>query len=123
MVSSAVDSAFAMTSDEFDVLNKVLSNQDLGPNKDNIRNVLKWMFMKDGEEPNRQRLNLLKSTSTYSCVLILAAGFLIVTARLGLLARAKDRKDNEEPDGMTVSLLGQLWQGQVRRKRIKVADR
>ena len=64
MVSSAVDSAFSMASDEYDVLNKLLSNQDLGTHKDNIRNVVKWMFMKDGEEPNKARLNVLKSISS-----------------------------------------------------------
>jgi hypothetical protein len=26
-----------------------------------------------------------------------------MTARLGILVKAKDQKDNEEPDGMTVS--------------------
>ncbi len=64
MVSSAVERAFAMASDEYDVLTKVLTNQDLGPNGDNIRNVVKWMFMKDGEEPNSKRLGILKSMST-----------------------------------------------------------
>jgi hypothetical protein len=103
MVSSAVESAFAMASDEADVLNKVLSNQDLGPNKDNIRNVLKWLFMKDGEEPNRDRLGVLKSMSTWFYVLILGTELLILTARMTFLAMAKDRKDNEDPDGNTVS--------------------
>lgn len=108
MVSSAVERAFAMASDEYDVLTKVLTNQDLGPNGDNIRNVVKWMFMKDGEEPNSKRLGVLKSMFTCFCVLILGTELLIVTARMGFLTQAKDRKDNEEPDGNTVSLLVQL---------------
>ncbi|KAJ5455566.1 uncharacterized protein N7458_003830 [Penicillium daleae] len=83
MVSNAVGSAFSMASDEYDVLNKLLTNQDLGANQENIRNVVKWMFMKDGEEPNNARLNLLKT-------------------RLSILVKAKDRKDNEEPDGSTI---------------------
>lgn len=73
MVSTAVESAFHMASDEFDVLNKILSNQDLGQHSANLRNVIKWMFMKDGEEPNRERLTLLKSISTYYYVFILEA--------------------------------------------------
>lgn len=105
MVSAAVDSAFTMAGDESDVLNKILSNQDLGENKDNILDVVKWMFAKDGEQPNRERIGLLKSMSTRSYILILGARLLIVTARMSLLARAKDRKDNEDPDGLTVSLL------------------
>jgi hypothetical protein len=71
MISTASESAFSMAAAEYDVLNKILSNQDLGQHSANIRNVIKWMFMKDGEEPNRERLTLLKSISPsgYICML------------------------------------------------------
>ena len=106
MVTAAVKSAFTMAGDEGDVLTKILSNQDLGENKENILNVVKWMFAKDGEEPTRERISLLKSMFTCSYILILEVSLLIVTARMSTLARAKDRKDDEDPDGSTVSLLG-----------------
>jgi hypothetical protein len=122
MVSSAVESAFAMASDEADVLNKVLSNQDLGPNKDNIRNVLKWLFMKDGEEPNRDRLGVLKSMSTWFYVLILGTELLILTARMTFLAMAKDRKDNEDPDGNTVSFFVEPGKARSSVDGMQVAD-
>lgn len=106
MVTTAVNSAFSMAGDEAGVLNKILANQDLGQDKENILNVVKWMFTKDGEEPNRERIGLLKSMFTCSYILIHEVGLLIVTARMSTLARAKDRKDDEDPDGSTVSLLG-----------------
>jgi hypothetical protein len=122
MVSSAVERAFAMARAEYDVLNKLLTNQDLGPNRDNIRNVVKWMFTKDGEEPNRQRIGVLKSMATCLYVLILETELLIVTARMGILASASTRKDNEEPDGNTVSLLVQLGRARSGVNEWQVAD-
>ncbi|KAJ5216528.1 uncharacterized protein N7498_002935 [Penicillium cinerascens] len=83
MVTTAVNSAFSMAVDESDAFNKILSGGDLGPNKDNILDVVKWMFTKDNEEPNNERLAILRT-------------------RMNLLAKAKDRKDNEDPDGVTV---------------------
>jgi hypothetical protein len=117
-----VERAFAMARAEYDVLNKLLTNQDLGPNRDNIRNVVKWMFTKDGEEPNRQRIGVLKSMSTCIYVLILETELLIVTARMGILASASTRKDNEEPDGNTVSLLVQLGRARSGVNEWQVAD-
>ncbi|KAJ5464868.1 uncharacterized protein N7458_000554 [Penicillium daleae] len=102
MVTTAVNNAFAMANDEADVLTKILANQDLGQNKENILNVVKWMFTKDGEEPNRERIGVLKSIFTCSFILILEVGLLTVTARMSLLAKAKDRKDDEDPDGSTI---------------------
>lgn len=65
-ISEALLSAFNMAKDELDAINKVLNNEDLGDNGDNIRDVLKWMFMKDGEEPNQERLGLLQSITPCS---------------------------------------------------------
>lgn len=83
-------------------------NQDLGQNKENICNVFKWMFTKDVEGPNRARIGLLKSIFICSYILILEVGLLIVTARTSLLAKARDRKDDGDLEGSTVSLLGSV---------------
>ncbi|KAJ5155930.1 hypothetical protein N7492_008733 [Penicillium capsulatum] len=80
MVPTAVESAFSMASDELDAvtrsINKAETNEDIG-------NVIKWMFMKDGEEPNEERLGTLKTN-------------------LQNLVSAKTRKDNETPDRKTI---------------------
>ncbi len=47
---------------------------------------------------------------------------LIVTARMGFLARANNRKDNEDPDGNTVSLLVQLDKARSGVNGMQVAD-
>lgn len=90
MVVQAVDSAFTMASDELDAINKAIKNQDLGQNGDKIRNVIKWMFMPDGQEPSAQRLGIL-------------------SRNLGNLITATARNDNAADDGSNVRLLGQPW--------------
>lgn len=90
MVTQAVGSAFTMASDELDAINKAINNQDLGQNGDKIRNVIKWMFMPDGQEPSAQRLGIL-------------------SRNLGNLITARARNDNAADDGSNVRLLAYPW--------------
>ncbi|PKY00046.1 hypothetical protein P168DRAFT_285561 [Aspergillus campestris IBT 28561] len=83
MVTDAIQSAFNMASDELDAIDKALNNEDLGENGENIRNVLKWMFMKDGEEPNGNRLGLLRTN-------------------LRRLLRAREEITDGDPDDQTI---------------------
>lgn len=114
MVVKAVESAFNMAQGELDAITKAVANEDLGENGDNIRNVIKWMFMKDDEGMDKSRVNVLKGMST--CLLSLRRqdrywALLTATANLGHLVKAKDRNDDADPDTDTVSSLAQLWQG------------
>lgn len=60
MVSTAIESAFSMASDELNAVTKSINKEETN---ENIQNVIKWMFMKDGEEPNEDRLGTLQSIS------------------------------------------------------------